>query len=154
MEVDRKKFLLQAAATATLMGAPKADAAQPPELHRRFAEFCDLFYRRKRVREAFEAHVAPDYIQHSVGMAQGREAAIQALEPMFGRATFSVTPVRTIWDGNLATVILDVRVGDDVRAIVIDLYRHERGRIIEHWDVKAQIEPARRERYFDGLLTR
>ena len=154
MEVDRKTFLLQAAAAATILGTSDVIAAQPPELHRRFEDFCDLFYRRKRVREAFEAHVASDYLQHSAGMAQGREAAIQALEPMFGRTNFSVTPVRTIWDGNLSTVILDVRVGDDVRAIVIDLYRHDQGRIVEHWDVKSEIEPGRRERYFDGLQTR
>lgn len=150
MAVDRKTFLLQAAAATTLSGRT-AGAAQSPDLHGRFDDFCDLFYRRKRVREAFEAHVAPDYIQHSSGMAQGREAAIQALEPMFGRANFSVTPTRTIWDGSLATVILDVRVGEGVRAIVIDLYRYDHGRIVEHWDVKAEIEPDQREHYFDGL---
>jgi predicted SnoaL-like aldol condensation-catalyzing enzyme len=153
MAVDRKTFLLQAAAATALTG-PATIAAQAPDLHRRFEDFCDLFYRRKRVREAFEAHVAPDYIQHSAGMGQGREAAIQALEPMFGRVNFTVTPVRTIWDGSLATVILDVRVGEEVRAIVIDLYRHDRDRIVEHWDVKSEIEPVRRDRYFDGLSPR
>lgn len=153
MNIDRKSFLLQAAAAASAMTGPAA-AAAAPDLHRRFESFCDLFYRQKRVRAAFEAHVAEDYIQHSAGMAQGREAAILALEPMFGRASFTVTPIRTLWDGNLATVILDVRVGEEVRAIVVDLYRHDQGRIVEHWDVKAEIDPARRGSYFEGLSVR
>jgi predicted SnoaL-like aldol condensation-catalyzing enzyme len=139
MKIDRKTFLLQPAA---------------PDLHRRFDAFCELFYRQKRVRAAFESHVADDYIQHSAGMAQGREAAILALEPMFARANFTVTPVRTLWDGHLATVILDVRMGEVVRAIVVDIYRHDRERIVEHWDVKAEIDTARRDSYFDGLAAR
>ncbi len=129
----------------------EARAAGGTGLQARFAAFCDLFYRRKRVREAFESLVAPDYIQHSAGMAHGREAAILALEPLFARAHFNATPVRTLWDGNLATVILDVRVGEAVRAIVVDLYRFDQGRIVEHWEVKGEIEPGRRERYFEGL---
>lgn len=154
MKIDRKAFLLQAAAAATAMTGTAATAAQMPYLDRRFNAFCDLFYRQKRVRAAFEAHVAPDYIQHSAGMAQGREAAIQALEPMFARPNFTVTPVRTLWDGTLASVILDVRVGDEVRAIVVDLYRHEQGQIVEHWDVKAEIDATRSGRYFHGLSVR
>lgn len=153
MNLDRKTFILQAAAAATATPGT-AGAAQPADLQRRFAEFCNLFYTRKRVREAFESLVATDYIQHSAGMAQGREAAIHALEPMFSRENFTVTPVRTLWDANLATVILDVRVGTEVRAIVIDLYRFDQGRIVEHWDVKGEIEPGRREGYFTGLAAR
>lgn len=56
---------------------------------RDFEHFCDLFYRQKRVREAFETYVAADYIQHSADMAQGRDAAIATLEPMFARAAAS-----------------------------------------------------------------
>lgn len=150
--MDRKSFLAHALVAGSL--APAAVPAQTPDAGGRFEDFCNLFYRQKQVRRAFEAHVAVDYIQHSAGMAQGREAAIQALEPMFARANFRASPVRTLWDKDLSMVILDVRVGDDVRAIVIDLYRHAAGRIIEHWDVKSEIDPERRGEYFNGLQRR
>lgn len=120
----------------------------------RFEAFCNLFYRQKRVRAAFEALVVPDYLQHSAGMAQGREAAILALEPMFARPTFQITPLRTMWDGDLSSVILRVRVGDAVEAIVVDLFRHGSGGIVEHWDVKAELDLQQRQHFFDGFTTR
>ncbi|MEY4761170.1 MAG: hypothetical protein RLZZ200_1026 [Pseudomonadota bacterium] len=122
-----------------------------PETQRRFDVFCRLFYREKRIRAAFELLVAETYIQHSPGIGQGREAAIQALEPLFGREDFTVTPVRTLWDGNLVTVVLDAQVGATVRALVVDLYRFDGDHIVEHWDVKLEIEAGRREGFFDGL---
>lgn len=146
--VDRQLFLRGGIASLALASA-SADAAS--RSHRYFDDFCTLFYRQKRVRAAFEAHVVPDYIQHSAGMAQGREAAIGALEPMFSRPTFQITPLRTLWDRNLSTVILDVQVGDAVRAIVIDIYRHAGGRIVEHWDVKAELPAGQRDGYFTGF---
>jgi predicted SnoaL-like aldol condensation-catalyzing enzyme len=124
------------------------------DAHTRFEAFCDLFYRQKRVRAAFEAHVVPDYIQHSTGMAQGREAAILALEPMFARPAFQITPLRTLWDGDLSSVILHVRVGDAVEAVVVDIFRHGSGGIVEHWDVKAELDLQQRQHYFDGFTPR
>lgn len=120
----------------------------------RFEAFCNLFYRQKRVRAAFEAHVVPHYIQHSAGMAQGREAAILALEPMFARPAFQITPLRTLWDGDLSSVILRVRVGPSVEAVVVDIFRHGDGGIVEHWDVKAELAPQQQPHYFDGFARR
>jgi predicted SnoaL-like aldol condensation-catalyzing enzyme len=147
--LDRKTFLMGGLLAAGLLPARQARAAS--RARRDFERFCDLFYRQKRVREAFETYVAPDYIQHSAGMAQGRDAAIATLEPMFSRAGFETVPVRTFWEGNLSGVILDVRVGDAVRAIVVDFFRHAGGRIVEHWDVKAELGAEQRGGYFDGL---
>lgn len=147
--VDRKRFIQQAALVAAL--GPLATATASSSVPSRFADFCDRFYRRKQVRAAFEAHVAVDYRQHSPGIGQGREAALAVLEPMFGRPQFRIEPLRIIHDANLAIVLLDVQVGDAVRAMVVDIYRYEGDWIVEHWDVKGEIEAARREGYFDGL---
>ena len=148
--MDRQLFLRGGIASLALAAASAATPAASRS-QRYFDDFCDLFYRQKRVRAAFEAHVVPDYIQHSAGMAQGREAAIATLEPMFSRPAFQITPLRTLWDRNLSTVILDVQVGDAVRAIVVDIYRHAGDRIVEHWDVKAELAAEQRDGYFAGF---
>ena len=116
----------------------------------RVSAFCDLFYRQKRVREAFETYVAPDYIQHSAGIAQGREAAIVFLTPMFARDGFTLVPVRIMLDADIATVVLDVTAGA-VRAVVIDLFRLKDGLIVEHWDVKGEMTAEVASGYFTGF---
>ena len=116
----------------------------------RMEDFCDLFYHQKRVRAAFEAHVTPDYIQHSLGIGQGREAAIVFLEPMFARPDFILRPERIMIDGDMVTVILNVTAGT-VRAIVVDLFRLKDGKVVEHWDVKSELAPDIAGSYFAGF---
>jgi len=124
-----------ALAAAMLMGV-----APGPDLTERnraiVTEFARLFYAEKAVRKAFETYVVPDYIQHNPGIADGRDAAIAALEPMFSRpgATFDVK--RILVDGPYAVIHLHGR-GDPTSpgAAVADIYRLEDGKIVEHWDV-------------------
>lgn len=99
--------------------------------------FADLFYRQKRVEEAFLTYVAPDYIQHNPGIADGREAAMTALEPLFARPDHSFAVERILVDGDFAAI--HVRVSSPTPpghgAAVVDLYRLAGGKIVEHWDV-------------------
>lgn len=144
--LDRKQFL-SLGTILPLLTVGAAHAAAPTALDL----FCDLFYRQKRVRAAFEQYVADDYIQHSNGMAQGREAAIQVLEPMFARPAFSINPVSTITQGTLSIVMLDVRVGTGIRAAVLDIFRWQDGLIREHWDLKQELTADQAATYFDHL---
>lgn len=147
--LDRKQFLAMAGFLPLAM-AGTADATATVAASG-LEDFCTLLYRRKQVRAAFERHVAPDYIQHSSGMAPGREAAIAVLEPMFARPHFSATPVSTITAGPLSIVMLDVRVGAEVRAAVIDIFRWQNNLIQEHWDLKQVLTAEQAEGYFDRL---
>lgn len=146
--MDRAQFLKATLLAPMLLAGGAAGAAHPAD---GFDGFIDLFYRQKKVRKAFEDYVAEDYVQHSVGIGQGREAAIAVLEPMFGRENFLIEPVRVLREADLVIVVLDVRVGDAVRALVVDLFRHAGGKIREHWDVKLEIPEGQREHYFDGM---
>jgi predicted SnoaL-like aldol condensation-catalyzing enzyme len=146
--LDRKRFLsLAGILSLTAAGATASAATVAPGL----ADFCTLFYGRKQVRAAFERHVAADYIQHSSGMAHGREAAIRLLEPMFARPHFSATPVGTLSQGALSMVMLDVRMGTDIRAAVVDIFRWQNGLIQEHWDFKQELTADQARSYFDRL---
>ena len=119
------------------------DSKEPAltEANRAIVEkFVDLFYRQKLVREAFETCVVEDYVQHNPGIADGREAAILALEPMFSKPTFMVEVKRILVDGNMAVVHLHARTSSEERGgSVMDMFRLENGKIVEHWDVLQEI---------------
>jgi predicted SnoaL-like aldol condensation-catalyzing enzyme len=100
------------------------------------SRFVDLFYRQKQVRAAFEAYVVKDYIQHNPGIADGREAAVLALEPMFSKPTFVIEVKRVMVDGDIAVVHLYARSAPGERGgSVMDMFRLKNGKIVEHWDV-------------------
>jgi len=117
-----------------------ASAAPPPSETERnravVAAFARIFYSEKDVRKAFETFVAPDYIQHNPGIADGREAAIAALGPIFSPpgARFEVKLI--LVDGDLAMIHLLGR-SDPAKpgGAVADIYRLRGGRIVEHWDM-------------------
>jgi predicted SnoaL-like aldol condensation-catalyzing enzyme len=99
-------------------------------------DFADIFYTQRDVRRAFETYVHPDYIQHNPGIADGRDAAIAALGPMFGDGHHSFEILNILVDGDLAVIHVHARPAPDaLGASVFDMYRLEQGRIVEHWDV-------------------
>ena len=138
-------LLLSLAAPLTVMQASKAageadcgPAARLTAANRAAVEqFVQTFYVARDVRRAFETHVsATRYIQHNPGLADGREAAIVALEPMFRNPDFKIEALRIVVEGELAVVHLRVSSPTAPRgAAVIDMFRLENGLIVEHWDV-------------------
>lgn len=99
-------------------------------------DFARIFYAEKNVRRAFMTYVVPDYIQHNPGIADGRDAAIAALEPMFSKAGASFDVKRIIVDGDYAVIHLHGRADPaSAGGAVADIYRLKDGRIVEHWDV-------------------
>lgn len=101
-----------------------------------FERFCELFYTRKRVAEAFAFLVSDDYRQHNPTIPDGPDAAIVMLTPKFDGspdATFEIQ--RILVDGDLAMVHVKASRPDAPDAAVADIYRFESGRIVEHWDV-------------------
>jgi predicted SnoaL-like aldol condensation-catalyzing enzyme len=100
-----------------------------------FDGFIDLMYRRLDVRTAFDTYVALDYIQHNPGLPDGRDAARDALAVKFADPAFSIEVVRLLVDGDVC--VLHLRAGRDGQpvAAVVDIYRAEGDRIVEHWDV-------------------
>lgn len=131
----RGAFLLAGAAVLVLLGA------RPPltETERNRAvitDFARLFYAEKQVRTAFERYVAADYIQHNPGIADGRAAAIAALEPKFSSPSARFAVKRILVDGEYAMIHLHARPDEQSRGgAVADIYRLRGGKVVEHWDV-------------------
>lgn len=124
-------------------GAIADQASQPPQepcsLSAREVvdQFIELFYRQKKVREAFETWVHPDYIQHKPALPDGREAVITFLEQLLERFPDRIFTIhRVIASDDLVAVHYHTQSDpEDLGFAVIDIFRVEDCRLVEHWDV-------------------
>jgi predicted SnoaL-like aldol condensation-catalyzing enzyme len=101
--------------------------------------FLELFYSRRAIREAMERYVVDDYVQHNPGIADGREAAIEALATSLARPDLHLDVQRVLVDGPYAMIHLHAWRDGERGGSVMDLYRVEDGKIVEHWDVIQQV---------------
>jgi len=100
-------------------------------------KFADLLYRQKKVAEAFNTYVAKNYIQHSPMLGDGTEEVISALAPKFANPEAHFTVRRILVDGDYAVAMIHADTSGQQGAVV-DIYRLEGGKIVEHWDVGAR----------------
>jgi predicted SnoaL-like aldol condensation-catalyzing enzyme len=110
--------------------------------------FLDTVFNKHEVQQAFRLYIAPQYQQHNpaVGDGDGNEAAMQALT----RYTHELYPElrlevkRTVAQGDLVAVhsryIKHAADRDSGQGqAVVDIFRLEHGKIVEHWDVAQDI---------------
>jgi len=133
-------------AAAAVLSLTAGCAAQAPgcdqgQVNRRLvSDFVHRFYDQRDVRGAFERYVAPDYVQHNPNIADGREAAIVALTPLFANREVQLQVRHVIVDGDMVVVHLLARENPAARgAAVADIFRISGGRIVEHWDILEDI---------------
>ncbi len=104
-------------------------------------QFIDLLYVKKQVRLAFETWVHPDYIQHKPTLPDGREAVIVFLERLIERfPERKFTIHRVISSNDLVAVHYHSQATpDDPGFAVVDIFRVENCRMVEHWDVVQRV---------------
>lgn len=132
-----KRHLAALAVMTLALGWHGAASADETERNRAIVQdFARLFYQEKDVKQAFETYVVPDYIQHNPGIADGRDAAVAALAPMFAAAGARFEVKRIIVDGDFAVIHLFGQGNPATPgAAVADIYRLKDGKIVEHWDI-------------------
>lgn len=100
-------------------------------------EFIPLFFEQRNATLAFETWVHPDYINHNPFAQTGRDAAVNFLQPFFDAnpdARYIVH--RVIADGDLVAVHNEARFDPNGQPnAVVDIFRVEDCKIVEHWDV-------------------
>ncbi|HKU42727.1 MAG TPA: nuclear transport factor 2 family protein, partial [Polyangiales bacterium] len=94
-------------------------------------------FKDKKPEEAFARYGGDKYIQHNPRVPDGKDAVIGYFIPFFKNnpeASWEIK--RVIADGDLVVLHVHSRsnASDRGRAIV-DIFRVEKGKVVEHWDV-------------------
>ena len=104
-------------------------------------EWNALAINQRKPEEAVAKYLGPNYRQHNPGAADGAEpfiAAVNGFAQTFPE--FRMEPKRIIAEGDI--VVLHSHLirepGDRGRAVV-DIFRLENSKIVEHWDVVQEV---------------
>lgn len=136
------KFAALLAGAVLLTGVVHADTTDKTEANRAtMRAFVDTAYARKQVRKAYEAYVAPGLIQHNPNIADGREAAIVELEGLLKNPAAHFDVKQVVVDGDLAAVHFRGSLGGPMGANVVEWFRLQDGKIVEHWDTFQMMDP-------------
>lgn len=122
-------------------------ADERAEENRRIAEeFYDLCFVQKRYAEAADTYFGPKYIQHNSFVEDGIEGFKKEFVNSERRKSphYVQTPLRFIADEDMVAVHETIRFDENHRGVtLVDIFRFEEGKIVEHWDVYMEIpDPA------------
>lgn len=146
--VDRPRFPVLATAFLTTaflaMASPLAAFAQsaPRDLAAEEANrklvvgFYDRVFNRHEVAEGAKA-IADGYKQHNPNVPDGKEAFVSFFTAYFKQNPAATTRiVRSATDGDLVWLhSYSTRDAKDRGRAIIDIFRVQDGKIVEHWDV-------------------
>jgi predicted SnoaL-like aldol condensation-catalyzing enzyme len=102
------------------------------------AQFYQELFGDKNI-EAIDKYIGDEYIQHNPLLPDGKDHLKEAVKVWFkGAPKEKVDIQRIAADGDLVYLHIRAKAGDKVRAIV-DIFRIENGKIVEHWDVIQEV---------------
>jgi predicted SnoaL-like aldol condensation-catalyzing enzyme len=104
-------------------------------------EWHELAIEQRKPEEAVAKYLGPHYRQHNPGAADGPESFIGAVKHIAQTfPDFSMESKRIIAEGDLVVLHshLILKPGDRGSAVV-DIFRLENGKIVEHWDVVQEV---------------
>jgi predicted SnoaL-like aldol condensation-catalyzing enzyme len=121
-------MILASTATAGVSKNPKAQKA---------IAFLDMVFNQKKVKEGFDTYVGDKYIQHNPIAADGKEAAVTVLGHVLQQMPgWSYEFKHAYVDGDIVIVHSLVKMkAEDRGNAVVDIFRFEKGKVVEHWDV-------------------
>ena len=164
-----KKMLAIAAALAALAGgqlglkADEADAsaalakAALEEANRRVVvTMYNLLMNDHKVDEALE-YIGPSYKQHNVRAPDGKEFLRGAFKARFEEYPKHRSDIkRTVADGDLVVIHTHERYdpgnSSDLGNAIVDIYRVEKGLIVEHWDAYMPVPPKEQWQHDNGVF--
>ncbi|MEO3813200.1 nuclear transport factor 2 family protein [Sphaerisporangium sp. B11E5] len=81
---------------------------------------------------AIDRYWAEPYVQHNPTMPNGLDGLRAVVPHLKG---FSWEPARVVEDGDLVMTHSRVLGWAETPVVIVDIFRLENGRIVEHWDV-------------------
>ena len=130
--------LAVAVSTAVVQASCAADAVKPKNSREAVAiALLDMAFNQKNYVDAFERYVGPYYRQHNPTVADGKDALIASLRQWLPANPDLHYEFKHVYsDGDHVIVHSLVTLNRQDRGMaVVDIFRLERGKIVEHWDV-------------------
>ena len=123
-----------------LVAIPAAAGQTPKQI---VTAFFDLAFVQRKPVEAARKYISADqYIQHNPGGVDGRSAFIEGFAAYVEKTNFRCDIKRVIAEGNLVVhnhCKENPTDPSDRSSAVIDIFRVEKGLIVEHWDVEQAV---------------
>ena len=124
------------------LAAMPATAGQTPK--QIVTAFFDLAFVQRQPVEAARKYISADqYIQHNPGGTDGRAAFIAGFAAYVEKTNFRCEIKRVIAEGDLVVVHNHCKENpadaNDRGSVVVDIFRVDKGLIVEHWDVEQAV---------------
>ena len=106
-------------------------------------EFFDLAFVKREPAQAAERYLGASYTQHNPTAPDGVEVFPALIGGLFAHAPeASFHLKRAIAEDDLVVLHYNLKMfPDDLGQAVVDIFRVEDGRIVEHWDVMQSVPP-------------
>jgi predicted SnoaL-like aldol condensation-catalyzing enzyme len=99
--------------------------------------FYDTAFNQKQPEAAIAQYVGPMYIQHNPGAADGKDAFIRFVRGFSQQFPDAYVDIkRVIAEGDMVVTHSHFTLNPEDRgSAVVDIFRLENGKVVEHWDV-------------------
>ena len=138
-----KTILMAVAAAGFALGTPPARAADAQQMEANKKAVVE-FYEKGLNQKDFDAaakYLGPRYVQHNPSAADGAEgfrAFLQLLREKFPASHSEIK--RVFADGDYVILhVHAVREPGTRGTAIVDIFKLENGKIVEHWDVRQDI---------------
>jgi predicted SnoaL-like aldol condensation-catalyzing enzyme len=100
-------------------------------------EFYEMAFNQHKPTEAAKKYIGDKYIQHNPYVPNGAAAFYGYFEGFFKEhSKYRAEIKRVIGDGDLVVLHMNSKLDDKDRGkAIVDIFRLENGKIVEHWDV-------------------
>jgi predicted SnoaL-like aldol condensation-catalyzing enzyme len=136
MQVRFALFIAVLGVTLAAAMPAQAHISKKPNAQKAIA-FLETVFNQKKVKEGFDKYVGDKYIQHNPIAADGKDAAVEVLGKALQALPGWTYEIKHAYvDGDYAIIHSHVRMKPDDRGMaVVDIFRFEKGKVVEHWDV-------------------
>ncbi|GLK95198.1 hypothetical protein GCM10008164_29380 [Achromobacter xylosoxidans] len=123
------------------VAAVPASAAPPQSNKDLVVAFFRMMFQDRDIDEAVRLYVSPNYTQHNPYMQDGVGPLVDFFPAYFEQHPQSIVEIkRVIAEGDLVVIHNLWRDSPEDRGqAVMDIFRVDNGKIVEHWDVSQEI---------------